>query len=440
MTFEQSFVFRCVLPVIFAVMLLPGGAACAVDPSEYVIYSFPASASAGSIPYGNLIADASGNLYGTTYRGGEFSNGTVFELSRPAAPSTKWTETVLYNFPGGDDGSQPVAGVILDRAGNLYGTTSQGGTSGFGTVFELAPPVAEGDQWTETALYNFEGGSSDGGSPFAGLVFDTVGRLYGATDEGGITNDSLCSAGCGTVFQLMPPASSGAKWKETVIHYFNSRLGGNPRATPILDGAGRLYGTTLLGGLHGAGVIFRLTPPASASGAWTYRVLHPFSNPFETLDSAEPLASLTLHAGVLYGTTTAGGRRNNGTVYQLLPPALAGGEWTENVLFSFDGTNGGYPSANVVFDKAGNLYSTTYAGGGMGTCTFQGCGSVFKLTPPVTKGAAWTETVLHSFPNAGGQDGSQPSGGLVFGKNDVLFGVTQDGGKGGQGVVFGVIP
>jgi uncharacterized repeat protein (TIGR03803 family) len=445
LTFQQFFFVPCRCFAIFVSMLLCSAAAFATGPNEsgpreYVIHSFPNSTSAGTDPSGNLVADSAGNLYGTTFRGGAADVGTVFELLRPVPPGTKWIESVLYSFAGGSDGSQPDAGVVFDGAGNLYGTTSVGGASGFGTVFELAPPAAPGDPWTESVLHSFHGGTRDGAAPFAGVVFDRSGRLYGATSQGGITNDSVCSSGCGTVFELAAPATPGAAWKETVIHYFNSRQGGFPRGTPIFDEMGRLYGTTPKGGLHGAGVIFRLAPPTSSSGTWFYKVLYTFAGRYTTPDSAECYSGLTLHNGVLYGTASAGGKRNYGTVFRLMPPSVVGGAWTENILINFDGTRGGFPSAGVIFDRAGNLYSTTYTGGGTGTCPFEGCGTVFRLTPPATEGSEWTEMVLHRFPDADEKDGSQPSSGVVFGKNDVLFGVTQGGGAGSMGAVFGLIP
>jgi uncharacterized repeat protein (TIGR03803 family) len=434
MSFRRPFPARW--RAIFVAIVLFANVAFA---SEYVIYAFPASDSAGAESNGPLVADSAGNLYGTTSVGGTFYKGTVFELSRPVPPSTKWTEAVLYNFTGGRDGSQPLAGLIFDGVGNLYGTTSEGGASGMGIVFELERPTDPGSQWTESTLYSFQGGTRDGATPVAGVVLDKSGNLYGTTNEGGVTYALTCSQGCGTVFQLMPPGTAGAAWTENIIHYFNSGLGSYPRDTPIFDSMGYLYGTASQGGLNAAGVIFRLAPPASPSGAWTYKILHAFAG-VKTTDSAYPYGSLTVHNGILYGTATAGGAHNRGTVFQVVPPPVAGGAWTENILFSFDGTNGGFPSANVIFDQAGNLYSTTYEGGGVGTCYLGGCGTVFKLAPPATKGGAWTQTVLHSFPNAGGEDGSRPSGGLIFGKNDVLIGVTSGGGTGSLGTVFGIVP
>jgi uncharacterized repeat protein (TIGR03803 family) len=421
---------------IFVAVLSLAGVAFA---SEYVIYAFPSTDSAGAESNGPLVADEAGNLYGTTRVGGTFYKGTVFKLSRPVPPGARWTETVLYSFTGGRDGSQPLAGLIFDQAGNVYGTTSEGGAAGLGTVFELTPPADPESQWVASTLHSFQGGTHDGATPVAGVVFDKSGNLYGTTNEGGISFASTCSRGCGTVFQLTPPVISGAAWTETVIHYFNSGQGASPRDVPIFDTMDYLYGTASKGGLNASGVVFRLAPPASPGGAWTYKVLHAFAGA-KTTDSASPYGGLTLHAGRLYGTATAGGAHNWGTVFQLVPPSVAGGAWTENILFSLDGTHGGFPSANVIFDKAGNLYSTTYEGGGIGTCYLDGCGTVFKLTPSVTQSAAWTETVLHSFPNAGGEDGSRPSGGLIFGKNDVLLGVTSGGGLGSQGTVFGIVP
>ncbi|MFZ0760697.1 MAG: choice-of-anchor tandem repeat GloVer-containing protein [Candidatus Sulfotelmatobacter sp.] len=226
-----------------------------------------------------------------------------------------------------------------------------------------------------------------------------------------------------------------------MIHYFNFGQGSYPEGTPTFDSKGYLYGTTYEGGLHNGGVAYRLAPPATEGEAWTYKVLYAFRG--TATDGYSPNGGLTLHGrNALYGTSVAGGQYGLGTVFQLVPPTVAGGAWTENILYNFANQNDGVsPVASVIFDKAGNLYGITWYGGGNGSgiCFNGGCGIVFDLSPPATEGANWTETVLHSFP-ASAKDGSSPSGGVIFGKNGVLFGVTELGGAGGQGAVFGLIP
>jgi len=224
----------------------------------------------------------------------------VFELT-PAAGGG-WTERVLYSF--GADGIWPTAGLVFDAAGNLYGTTSFGGTVGWGTVFELTP--AGGGGWTEQVLHNFLG-YSDGETPYAGLIIDAVGNLYGTTSSGG-------TYGVGMVFELMPTA--GGHWTEQVLHTFNFTDGGAPYAGLIFDVAGNLYGTAGGGGTYGDGTVFELTP--TAGGGWTEKVVHSFGN---GTDGIFPRADLIVDAvGNLYGTTNYGGTNNYGTVFEVTPP------------------------------------------------------------------------------------------------------------------------
>jgi uncharacterized repeat protein (TIGR03803 family) len=448
MRFQKSLFVRYGWLAIFVAILLFAGSALA-DASEYRIYTFPTSTTAGEDLSGNLITDGAGNLYGTTSSGGDFDHGVVYELLRPVPPSTAWTQTVLYSFKGSPDGAEPLAGLVFDHSGNLYGTTTQGGTVGavLGTVFELSPPVTAGGQWTESVLHSFADTNTDGFSPVSGVVFDSAGNLYGTTVFGGpsCTGSTDSDAGCGSVFQLTPPATSGGAWTETIIHFFHFAGGIYPTGTPIFDSFGYLYGTARQGGAGGHGTVYRLQPPATAGGAWTYRVLYAFAG---QSDSIAPEAALTLHEGTLYGTAAEGGTNDNGTVFQLVPPAVAGDAWTENILYHFAGGNdGSFPAANVIFDRAGNLYSTTVDGGGLGSCDDGNCGTVFELTPPTSEEGNWTETILHAF---GAADdalnvNNQPVGGVVFGPNDILFGAAQnwengsDGnGSGPHSIVFAV--
>jgi len=401
MTFTRLILARIGSFAVFLSML-SGGATFAAGSTEFVIYSFPHSAfAAGCQPQGNLVADTAGNLYGTAACGA-LSQGVVFQLTRPAPPITAWTESLLYTFTGGSDGAFPLAGVIFDTAGNIYGTTSKGGAFGDGTVFELTPPATSGSAWTESVLHSFQGGGIDGTFPETGLVWDKSGNLNGVTFSGG-SNRTGCTGNCGIVFQLSPPATAGGAWTETIIHNFSYGQGAFPRGTPIFDAKGNLYGTTYLGGKYGDGVAYTLVPPATAGGTWAYRVLHAFGGgTLSDPESTNPFSALTIHGkGILYGTTIHGGLYGSGTVFQLVPPAVSGSAWTENILYNFSfaggGTDGAAPAANVIFDSAGNIYGTTTGGGGGLGCA---CGTVFQLAPPATVGAAWTETVLHSFPSS----------------------------------------
>ena len=304
---------------------------------ETVLYSF-ADLGDGANPYGRLVRDAAGNLYGTTYINGSKGGGVVFKLSGK-------TETVLHNFGAGSDGSGPTAGLVMDSTGNLYGTTSKGGTGhcsgGCGTVFKVTKAGKE------TVLYNFKAGT-DGYEPLAGLVRDGAGNLYGTTYGGG--------AGYGTVFKV---TSAG---KETVLHSFNFSDGANPYGGLVRDAKGNLYGTTTIGGI-GAGNVFKL----DARGKET--VLYNFTG---GADGWHPEAGLILYTnGNLYGTTVEGGNPqvSAGVVFEV---HATGGE---TVLHSFTVTDGRNPVADLVRDAAGNLYGTTKLGGAGNR------GVVFKLTP-----------------------------------------------------------
>ncbi len=335
--------------------------------TETVIHSFGQNKEDGGAPRAGLTSDALGNLYGTTTFGGAEKQGVVFELT-PFGVG-RWRETILHTFGTGSDGAEPNAGVILDGSGNLYGTTAGGGVytgggNSCGTVFELSP--ASGGAWEENILYSFAGGS-DACGPYAAVVFDTAGNLYGTTAAGG-TEDS------GAVFELTPQANGG--WSEKVIHTFGAPGDGyEPSASLILDSQGHLYGTTSGGGQDSAGTVFKLT--LGSTGHWTENILHSFR---EAGSGGSTLfGSLAMSAaGNLYGTTEYGGTGTCflytcGTVFELTPQA--NGMWIETVLREFDGADGYGPEGNLIFDAAGNLYGTTVFDGAYGG------GLVFEITP-----------------------------------------------------------
>ncbi|MGA2369618.1 MAG: choice-of-anchor tandem repeat GloVer-containing protein [Candidatus Korobacteraceae bacterium] len=305
-------------------------------------------------------------------------------LAQAQTPATSggWTEKLLYSFcaqTNCPDGEYPYAGLIFDAAGNLYGTTQSGGnvggncgTYGCGTVFELTP--TGGGSWTEQVLHAFNG--TDGSTPFAGLIFDAAGNLYGTTEDGG-------AYGEGTVFELTLIAGGG--WTEQVLYSFGNGTGDGtaPIAGLIFDAAGSLYGTTVSGGTYTCfggdecGTVFELTP--TAGGGWTEQVLHNFTGAYN--DGAYPYGDLIFDtAGNHYGTTSEGGNAGAGTAFELTP--TEGGSWTQQVLHSFGiGTDGARPNAGLVFDAAGNLYGTTYFGGTNNSmCSCNSCGTVFELT------------------------------------------------------------
>lgn len=332
---------------------------------ETVIHSF-GSGTDGATPYSGLIFDAASNLYGTTVDGGRYGYGTIFEMS--AGPGGSWNERVLHSFGSGKDGSQPVAGLILDSAGNLYGTTFYGGAYGKGTAFELTPPASGAK---ETILHNFGVTSEDGENPYGGLVFDASGNLYGTTYNGGIRT-------FGTAFELSP--KSGVGWSEKLLISFCAEGGPcAPESGLIMDQEGNLYGTSLDGGMGycfgetgDCGTVFELSP--KSGGGWSATMLYKFGA--NRTDGYFPTSDLVIDAsGNLYGTTSYGGASAAGTVYELTQQA--GGRWTESILHSFEQGNGDgeYPYGSVILDSSGNLYGTTVYGGS------GSYGTVYEITP-----------------------------------------------------------
>ncbi|MGA8149439.1 MAG: choice-of-anchor tandem repeat GloVer-containing protein [Terriglobales bacterium] len=382
----------------------------------------------GNSPSAGLIFDQSGNLYGTTRYGGGNGSGVVFELIPNQDGS--WTESVVHSFTGSYDGYRPFATLIFDQAGSLYGTTQYGGAKRGGIVFELTPSA--GGSWKESILYNFSDGNY-GGEPLDSVVLDQTGNLYGTTTSGG--NLGGCSAtGCGVVFKLTP--MPGGSWKETKLHRFTGgKDGGVPYAGLIFDQAGNLYGTTTSRGNlsycngTGCGVVFKLTP--MPGGSWKETALHQFTG---GKDGASPYASLIFdQSGNLYGTTTSGGNLSycNGTgcgvVFKLTP--MPDGSWKETALHRFTGgKDGASPYARLIFDSAGNVYGTTW-GGGAG-----GYGVVFKLT--LGSDGKWREHVLHAF----AASGAHPHAGLILDAAGNLYGTTEGDGSTTFGLVFEVTP
>jgi uncharacterized repeat protein (TIGR03803 family) len=424
------------LTVVFAMVvatLLMTGTRVAAQ-TETVLYDFTCCPlGPANQPYGGLISDAAGNLYGTTFQGGAYGHGAVFELSPIAGVG--WSETVIYSFnekPGQIDYG-PESGLTLDAAGNLYGTKSTGGASGFGMVFKLIP--SGGGTWTLKVLHSFIG--TDGDYPEAGVIFDGVGNLYGTTHFGG-------AYGYGAVFELSPIAGGG--WREKVLYSFRhvGHDGVNPDAGLVFDAAGNLYGTTRVGGTNlskkcqsGCGTVFELSPVAGKG--WRETVLHSFAE--NGTDGAFAYGGLIIDgAGNLYGATNAGGTGlcktsvvvGCGTVFELSP--VAGGGWTEAILYNFlkNGTDGVYPQTGTLLLAGGNLYGVTDKGG------TNSVGTVYKLSPAV--GGGWTETILHAFQN-NGSDGLYPNGSLIMDSLGNLYGTTSSGGTSVQGgTVFEITP
>ena len=301
----------------------------------------------GANPGATLVADANGNLYGTTSQGGSFGAGTVFKLAPPATLGGTWTESVLYNFTGGVDGAHPYAGLAQDSTGHFYGTTNRGGVFNFGTVFRLDK------LGNEVVLHSFRG-SPYGAYPYAAVILNSAGSLYGTTNGGGAFNS-------GTVFRL------AAMHTESVVHSFNGTTdGAYPSSALSLDPAGNLFGTANQGGSGQEGTIFKLTNKGHFS------VLHTFKG---ILQGANPAAGLILDSsGNLYGTTTEGGNLDDdGTIFELNPTT---GSYTVFHAFA-SGNQGNYPYTGLIADSSGNLYGATESGGTGRR------GLLYRITPSV---------------------------------------------------------
>jgi len=403
--------------------------------TEHVLYSFAGLASGGTdgeSPIAGVVSDAAGNLYGTTWYGGTGGCtftipgcGTVYELSPPSAVGNPWTETVLYGFTGGSDGEYPTTGVTRDAAGNLYGASyNQNGS----ILYKLSPPAIQGGAWTETTIGNLTHGNSIMGS----FAIDSAGNLFCTA---GSSNDE------GFIFELSPPATQGGSWTLQTIYTFQGTLksdGALPDGPLTITKTGAIYGTTSYGGLAtscnglGCGIVFRLLPPASQGGHWSENILYHFTG---GVDGGHPFSSGIVFdkQGNLYGTAANYGSAGDGVVFELSPPATKGGAWTETTLHNFDRNIDAYiPENNVVLDQKGRLFGTT-------AYSSTGNGALFELDPPATQGGAWTES-LYNF--TGGTDGASPNALILSNKFDWLYGTAAGGGKGpcACGTVFKLMP
>lgn len=376
-----------------------------------LIYSFAGSGD-GEYTDTELVMDSAGNLYGTSVQGGIYGGGTVFQVT-PAG-----VHTVLYDFTGGADGGEPYKGVTLDTQGNLYGTAVTGGggscEGGCGVAFKLSN---SGGVWTQTVIHTFTGGK-DGSGPGSPVAIDKQGNVYGTTPTGGAN-------GMGVVYQLRPGATGG--WTLRVIHTFTggSDGGGGSASRLMIDATGNLYGVCTVGGTNGFGTVYKMS---SVQGKWQFTTLYAFK---DQPDGALPYGGvISDKAGNLYGTTYYAGVNDLGTVYKL---THGNGTWTESVLYSFKGgTDGASPISSLVADAAGNLYGTT-SDGGAAACV---CGVIFKLTRGAT--GKWTESVAYRFPGM-----PQPGfayNGMVGDSAGNFYGATVHGGSGNDGAIYQFTP
>ena len=405
------------LAIYFVVFAL---SSCAFGQTLTTIHDF-GSGPDGENPQSGVIFDRNGNIFGSVALGGISGNGVIYTLT-PAGDGVSWNESFLYQFKGTPDGQTPDGVLTMSPTGRLFGTTQLGGTKNLGTVFMVIPPASPGGRAQERILYSFGTTSQDGANPNVGLLAGSNG-LYGVTSAGGAN-------GRGTIFQLVPASNPADPWVETILHNFAGADGAFPSSDLVKDSEGNLYGTTLLGGVNDVGTVYRLTPPTMSGGTWTESVLFSFSGP----DGSSPFGRLQLDGDdVLYGTTSGGGALQEGTVFRLARPEHPSDSWTQSVLYSFSGPDGGSPEAGVILDNQGRLVGTT-SGGGSGGPDFGGV--VFILTPPTVNGGSWKETVLQSF---GGPNGFRPLCRLVW-RNGALYGTTSAGGRNGTGTVFVLTP
>lgn len=420
--------FRILVVGLFAVCIMDAAAGRAA--TLQMLYDFT-NVPDGNAPRGALVLSSTGALYGTTAAGGLYNGGTVFKMTPPAPGKTAWVETNLHSFGGTGDGSFLQSTLIRDETGALYGTTFMGGASGTGTVFKLTPPAAGQTKWTETILRSFlptqpNGTNSGGAYPYAGaLARDAAGNLYGTTYNGGSGGGVNCPSGVGVVYKLAPPAAGHTAWTETVLHTFTecgSAFSGIYAGLTIGPN-GALYGAAVQGGTtpYDYGMAFMLSPPTASSPNWAFSILHVFRDSQNNDGQMPEAAPIADRNGNLYGTTAAGGRYQSGTVYKLTPPPAGSASWTETILYDIPA--GGYQFlSGVTMDAAGALYGVTELGGSAGE------GTAFKLTPPQTAGGTWTPTILATFT---GPNGEQPSAAPVVDSSGTAYGTTQASSKAG---------
>ena len=394
------------------------------------LYFFSLNSSDGSGPEGPVVIGQGGFLYGTTYSGGIYPGwGTVFALSPPSEPGGAWTETQVYLFTGGSDGSAPyyLAGTT---GGELYGLASAGlNNHPTGTAFSL---TQAGDSWTERTIQqylNYETPTS--------LYAISPGILVGTSFYGGNSPHCTQVYGCGAVFKL---TSSGQEWTSTDLFSFP---GGNHDGEPlnlVAGSDGTIYGPAEGPNEvcpYGCGSVFALRPPPAPGGSWTARSLHAFSN--RNGDGTGGGGLVLGKDGVLYGTIGGGGGPLKvGLIFSLAPPRTQAGSWIETILHTFGGAGDGYyPTYSLVMDRNGVLYGTTIEGGDLSCMPNVGCGTVFSLSPPSGRGGSWTYKVLHAFEYF---DGATPEGGVTLAPDGTLFGTTSIGGPGLGGTVFALKP
>lgn len=387
-----------------ALLTLAAATVPAASQTFKVLYTFPASDYAHVT--GPLAVGSDGSLYGASSFGGLNGRGFIFQLLRPTQPGGAWTEVDIYDFYSLTDGN-PNIGLAIDKGGNLYGATQNGGIvslcngQGCGTVYKLHPPASPGSAWTKRIMHAFVGGT-DGLLPYAPPIVDKLGIVYGTTNEGGVQLG-------GTVYLIAP---SGNGWTESVIYNLGASAANGADASTALtsDSLGNLYDTTSFGGVNGGGTVFELSP--LANGAWQESVLYSF-NQQDGFTSSGPVLDAS---GNIYGTTIGGAPLYNGLIYQLNPPNAGTNSWQMQTIWGFTGAGtGASPNALSLDPSTGALYGTTQNSGQFG------CGVLFELAPPAAGGGSWGYSVIHRFSNA---VGCTPLGSLVRDPQGNFYGAT----------------
>ncbi|MCJ2070711.1 Hint domain-containing protein [Methylobacterium sp. J-030] len=397
------------------------------------LFSFAANTrsgnATGAYPLPGMIADAAGNLYGTTQQGGANETGAVYELVKGA---NGYTQRTLFSFDantstGNATGITPFAGLTADAQGNLYGTTIQGGANNGGTAFEL---VKGPNGYTQQTLYSFAADPNANAtfiSARSGLTADAQGNLYGTTFSGGAN-------GNGAVYELTKGANGYSQ--QTLFSFESGAYSGNttgsgPKGNLIADAQGNLYGTTQLGGRSGYGAAYELV---KGPNGYSQKTLFSFDNPNSSTAGATPDSGLIADAhGNLYGTTSKGGTNGSGTIYELVNDSHS---YSHKILYSFDSSghnNGGfYAPGQLNIDSQGNLYGTTHSGGANGS------GTVYEL---INGSNGYSKQTLFSFDpvtSQGNASGSHPNTDLTADGHGHFYGTTQKGGPNDTGVVFRV--
>jgi uncharacterized repeat protein (TIGR03803 family) len=410
------------------IAILAGGVALALSPTAAsgvpivkTLLNF--NTNDGAEPYGRMVFDSKGNLYGDLSIGGKataknpYPAGALFRLAPPAG-AKGWIQTVLYTFIGGADGAQPTGGLLADTAGNLYGTTFLGGADGDGTVFKLFKPATGKHFWKKRILHSFTG--ADGNQPFAGLVGDKNGNLYGVTTAGGQFNQ-------GAVFEL-----TAKTFVESVLYSFQGPEGTTPYGGLAIDSAGNLFGTTSTTNTAPyAGSVFELSPPPAGQTVWSFTELHAFTG---GADGGAPQGAMVASpGGNIFGATFGGTGMGNGTVFELSPSAGSPTGYSYQVIFTFTGAQGSNPFGDLALDSAGKLWGTL-----LNSSDVNSSGGLFVLSPPADGDGTWVQYASYLFNGSTG--GYSPYAGMVLDSAGNGYGTDFTGGNFDVGTVYKFVP